>query len=162
LIVPSNEIVFGINFTKIFVKLLDLDIEISDLNRCESIIEQLKGLAEDKFKVVKIVLEPCYKQIKDGEPLMKDNKEEYKQIIKGNNNQILKIDNNLNNINNYNTVPNIMNNQIQSFQKSEQEILMEKKAEENRQKEQRLMQKRKEKELLDLMIKNHKENELFL
>ena len=163
LIVPSNEIVFGINFTKIFVKLLDLDIEISDLNRCESIIEQLKGLAEDKFKVVKIVLEPCYKQIKDGiEPLMKDNKEEYKQIIKGNNNQILKIDNNLNNINNYNTVPNIMNNQIQSFQKSEQEILMEKKAEENRQKEQRLMQKQKEKELLDLMIKNHKENELLI
>ena len=33
MIVPSNEIVFGINFTTIFVKLLDLDIEISDLNR---------------------------------------------------------------------------------------------------------------------------------
>ena len=163
LIVPSNEIVFGINFTKIFVKLLDLDIEISDLNRCESIIEQLKGLAEDKFKVVKIVLEPCYKQIKDGiEPLMKDNKEEYKQILKGNNNQNLKIDNNLNNVNNYNTVPNIMNNQIQNVQKSDQEILMEKKAEENRQNEQRLMQKQKEKELLDLMIKNHKENELLI
>ena len=39
---------------------------------------------------------------------------------------------------------------------------MEKKAEENRQKEQRLMQKQKEKELLDLMIKNHKENELLI
>ena len=49
--------------------------------------------------------------------------------------QNLKIDNNLNNVNNYNTVPNIMNNQIQNVQKSDQEILMEKKAEENRQNE---------------------------
>ena len=39
MIIPSNEFIFGINFTKIFIKLLDLEMDISDLNRCESIIE---------------------------------------------------------------------------------------------------------------------------
>ena len=91
IIIPSNEFLLSLSFTKIFVKLLDLEIEISDLNKCETIIEQLKDLAKDKFKVVEIVIEPCYKQIKYGiEPLLKDNSVEYKQILKNqkiNNNQ---------------------------------------------------------------------------
>ena len=148
MIVPSNEIIFGINFTKIFVKILDLEIEISDLNKVESIIEQLKELAEDKFKVVEIVLEPCYKQIKEGiEPLLKDTNEEYKQILKNNEDNNINVNNNNKNI-------------FQSFGQNEQGIIIQKKSEENEEKEQFL--KQNEKDLLDLMIKNHKDNELLI
>ena len=150
MIIPSNEFIFGINFTKIFIKLLDLEMDISDLNRCESIIEQLKGLAEDKFKVVQIVLKPCYKEIKEGiEPLLKDNEEEYKQILKNANNNI-----NLNNNNdNINAMINIPQNNAQNLVKNEQKNINQ---------ENILMQKNKENELLDLMIKNHKDNELLI
>ena len=150
MIIPSNEFIFGINFTKIFVKLLDLEMDISDLNRCESIIEQLKGLAEDKFKVVQIVLKPCYKEIKEGiEPLLKDNEEEYKQILKNANNNI-----NLNNNNdNINAMVNIPQDNAQNLVKNEQKNINQ---------ENILMQKNKENELLDLMIKNHKDNELLI
>ena len=155
---PTNEFVFGINFTKIFVKLLDLEIEICDLNKCESIIEQLKGLAEDKFKVIKIVLEPCYKQIKDGlEPFIKDDKEEKKKNLSNEENKNLNFMYN----NDINIKPNSQQNQIQYLQQNENELLLQQKAEENRQK-QLLMKKQKEKELLDLMIKNQKENELLI
>ena len=86
IIIPSSEIILSITFTKIFVKLLELEVEITDLNKCETIIEQLKNLAQDKFKVVEIVIEPCYKQIKDGfEPLLKDNSVEYKTILQAKN-----------------------------------------------------------------------------
>ena len=150
MIIPSNEFIFGINFTKIFVKLLDLEMDISDLNRCESIIDQLKGLAEDKFKVVQIVLKPCYKEIKEGiEPLLKDNEEEYKQILKNANNNI-----NLNNNNdNINVMVNIPQNNAQNLVKNEQKNINQ---------ENILLQKNKENELLDLMIKNHKDNELLI
>ena len=150
MIIPSNEFIFGINFTKIFIKLLDLEMDISDLNRCESIIDQLKGLAEDKFKVVQIVLKPCYKEIKEGiEPLLKDNEEEYKQILKNANNNI-----NLNNNNdNINVMVNIPQNNAQNLVKNEQKNINQ---------ENILMQKNKENELLDLMIKNHKDNELLI
>ena len=150
MIIPSNEFIFGINFTKIFIKLLDLEMDISDLNRCESIIDQLKGLAEDKFKVVQIVLKPCYKEIKEGiEPLLKDNEEEYKQILKNANNNI-----NLNNNNdNINAIVNIPQEYAQNCAKNEQKNINQ---------ENILMQKNKENELLDLMIKNHKDNELLI
>ena len=150
MIIPSNEFIFGINFTKIFIKLLDLEMDISDLNRCESIIDQLKGLAEDKFKVVQIVLKPCYKEIKEGiEPLLKDNEEEYKQILKNANNNI-----NLNNNNdNINAMVNIPQDNAQILVKNEQKNINQ---------ENILMQKNKENELLDLMIKNHKDNELLI
>ena len=150
MIIPSNEFIFGINFTKIFIKLLDLEMDISDLNRCESIIEQLKGLAEDKFKVVQIVLKPCYKEIKEGiEPLLKDNEEEYKQILKNANNNI-----NLNNNNDkINAMVNIPQDNAQNLVKNEQKNINQ---------ENILMQKNKENELLDLMIKNHKDNELLI
>ena len=150
MIIPSNEFIFGINFSKIFIKLLDLEMDISDLNRCESIIDQLKGLAEDKFKVVQIVLKPCYKEIKEGiEPLLKDNEEEYKQILKNANNNI-----NLNNNNeNINAMVNIPQNNAQNLVKNEQKNINQ---------ENILMQKNRENELLDLMIKNHKDNELLI
>ena len=173
MIIPSNEFVFGINFSRIFVKLLDLEIEVSDLDRCESIIEQLKGLAEDKFKVIQIVLKPCYKQIKDGiEPFINDNEEEYKRILKAtnnninnnniNNNIINNNNNNEQNMNNINDYEIIYNDEYNNFNKNEQEIFMQKKGEENTQEEQLLIQKQKEKDLLDMMIKNHKENELLI
>ena len=82
IIIPSGELVLNLNFTKIFVKLLELEIEIEDLNKCETIIEQLKELAKDKFKVAQIVLEPRFRQLKEGiEPLINDDEEEDKQII---------------------------------------------------------------------------------
>ena len=150
MIIPSNEFIFGINFTKIFIKLLDLEMDISDLNRCESIIDQLKGLAEDKFKVVQIVLKPCYKEIKEGiEPLLKDNEEEYKQILKNANNNI-SLNNNNDNIN---AMVNIPQDNAQNLVKNEQKNINQ---------ENILMQKNKENELLDLMIKNHKDNELLI
>ena len=86
IIVPSSELILRLTFSKIFVKLLELEVEITDLNRCETIIEQLKDSAKDKFKVVQIVIEPCYKQIKDEiNPLLKDNNSEYKQILQNQN-----------------------------------------------------------------------------
>jgi len=91
IIVPSNELVLNLTFTKIFVKLLDLEIEITDLNKCETIIEQLKDLAKDKFKVVQIVLEPCYKQIKDGiEPLLSDENIDYTKNLHEQENNLLR------------------------------------------------------------------------
>jgi hypothetical protein len=91
IIIPSNELVLSLTFTKIFVKLLDLEIEITDLNKCETIIEQLKDLAKDKFKVVQIVLEPCYKQIKDGiEPILNDDNIGYTQILNEQKNNLLR------------------------------------------------------------------------
>jgi hypothetical protein len=133
---------------KIFVKLLDLEIEISDLNKVESILAQLKGLAEDKFKVVQIILKPCYKQIKDGIDTLLDDKdtEEYKRILRNNNP-------NLNN--NINPVFNMPQNQDTNILNNDREIIIN-------QNEPLLNQKQKEKELLDLMIKNHKENELLI
>ena len=153
IIVPSNEFIFGINFTRIFVKLLDLEIEISDLNKVESILAQLKGLAEDKFKVVQIVLKPCYKQIKDGiDNLIEDkDDEEYKQILKKYNT------NNFNN--NTNQVSNISQNQeVVNINENENEQDMVN----INQNDSLLNQKQKENELLNLMIKNHKENELLI
>ena len=156
MIIPSNEIILGINFSKILVKILDLEMEISDLNKVESILGQLKELAEDKFKVAQIVLEPCYKQIKEGiEPLLKDNNEEYRQILQ----------NNMDNINhdkiktnNINIGVNNTQNIFQNFGQSEKGIIIQKGSEENEKKEQFL----KQKDLLDLMIKNHKDNELLI
>ena len=83
IIIPSSEVIFHITLTKIYVKLLELEIEISDLNKCETIIENLKELAKDKFKVVQIIIEPCYRQVKDGiEPLLKDENKELKEKLK--------------------------------------------------------------------------------
>lgn len=92
IIVPSNELILSLTFTKIFVKLLDLEIEITDLNKCEAVLEQLKELAKDKFKVVQIVLEPCYKQLKDGiEPILNDdNNIGYTRIVNEQKNNILR------------------------------------------------------------------------
>ena len=147
-IIPSNECVFGINFSKIFVKLFDLEVEVTDLNKIESISNQLKELAEDKFKVVQIVIEPCYKQIKEGiEPLIKNEGEEYKQILRGNNINNNNINNNINNINN--NINYINNVSIDDNKDNNQEQLL-------------MQQKQKDKELLDLMIKNHKENEFLI
>ena len=150
-IVPSNECVFGINFSKIFVKLLDLEIEVTDINKIESILNQLKELAEDKFKVVQIVIEPCYKQIKDGiEPLIKDQGEDYKKILKADNNNInanINVNDNINNNINVININNINNEALKTEQENKEKILL---------------QKQKDKELLDLMIKNHKENELLI
>ena len=151
IIIPSNEVVFGITFTKIFIKLFDLEIEVSDLNKLESILDQLRGLAEDKFKVVQIVLEPCYKQIKDGiDNLIEDkNNEEYKQILQNNNTNTIN--------DNINQVFNIPQDQdMVNINQNEQDMVN------INQNEPLLNQKQKEKELLDLMIKNHKENELLI
>ena len=97
IIIPSSEIILSITFTKIFIKLLELEIEITDLNKCEKIIEQLKDLAKDKFKVVEIVLEPCYQQLKDGIEILKDNNHihDYQQILNNQNqNQNMNINQN--------------------------------------------------------------------
>ena len=156
MIIPSSEFIFGINFTKIFIKVLNFEIEVCDLNKLESIIEQLIELAKDKFKVVQIILKPCYKQIKDGiDELIDNGGEEYKQILKSNNNSN---NINLNNNNNINQVFSIPPNQNTNLSQNMQDIL----ANQNNQELLNQNQKQKEKELLDLMIKNHKENELLI
>ena len=90
IIVPSNELILNLSVVKIFVKLFDFEIEIKDLNKCEKIIEQLKDITKNKFKVVEIVIEPCYQQIKQSiEPLIKDNNIEYKNKLKNEDGQNL-------------------------------------------------------------------------
>ena len=113
MIIPSNEIILSLTLTKIFIKLFELEVQITDLNKCENIIEQLKDLAKDKFKVVEIVIEPCYRQIKDGiEPLLKDIKIEYKKMLKNQNQNINEnINTNINTNLNTNINTNINNNQ---------------------------------------------------
>ena len=156
MIIPSSEFIFGINFTKIFIKFLNFEIEVCDLNKLETIIDQLIELAQDKFKVVQIILKPCYKQIKDGiDELIDNGGEEYKQILKSNNNSN---NINLNNNNNINQVFSIPPNQNTNLSQNMQDIL----ANQNNQELLNQNQKQKEKELLDLMIKNHKENELLI
>ena len=114
IIVPSSELIISISFTKIFVKLLELEVEVTDLNRCEAILEQLKDLAKDKFKVVQIVIEPCYKQIKDGiEPLLKDTNKEFKQILKNQNSS-----KNMSQNSSKNSQKNINPNYIQNVQEN--------------------------------------------
>ena len=117
IIIPSSEIILTITFTKIFIKLLELEMEITDLNKCEKIIEQLKDLAKDKFKVIEIVIEPCYKQLKDGIEILKGNNSnnipDYKQKLVS---QSPKPDHSLNN--NHNS-PIIK--QIENIQQDESE-----------------------------------------
>jgi hypothetical protein len=154
MIIPSSEFIFGINFTKIFIKVLNFEIEVCDLNKLESILDQLKEIAQDKFKVVQIILKPCYKQIKDGiDELIEDDGEEYKQILKNKNNNTNLNDNNNNNMNQVFSIPP---NQNTNISQNMQDILA------NQNNKELLEQKQKEKELLDLMIKNHKENELLI
>jgi hypothetical protein len=114
IIIPSSEVIFKITFTKIYAKLLELEAEITDLNKCEKIIEQLKDLAKDKFKVVQIVIEPCYRQLKDGiEPLLKDEGKELKEKLK-NENSSSDINQNQNQNQNANINKNLDQNEAQN------------------------------------------------
>ena len=166
IIIPSSEIILSITFTKIFVKLLELEVEITDLNKCETIIEQLKNLAQDKFKVVEIVIEPCYKQIKDGfEPLLKDNSVEYKKILQAKN--II--------TNNNQYSPHNINRENIDQEENEEEKLeinhlmerdfMAKKEEQNKRYQQQLLfqqQKQKQLEQQEELIKKQLEQQLLL
>ena len=166
IIIPSSEVIFILTFTKIFVKILELEIEITDLNKCETIIEQLKDLAHDKFKVIEIVIEPCYKQIKDGiEPLLKDNSIEYKQILKAQNQ----------NINTYNNKNNPQIQQTENVEQDEKEeekieinnlldkqFILQNKEEEKQKIRQNQILIQKEKEQKELALKRQKEQQLLI
>ncbi len=85
--VPTNEVDFSINKKKIGVKVLDFDVEVSDLNKCESILDGLKNLSSEKMKIAELVLEPCYSEIKkqmgyDPEENAKRKNEEITQKLK--------------------------------------------------------------------------------
>ena len=162
IIIPSSDIILSISFTKIFVKLLELEIEITDLNKCETIIEQLKDIAKDKFKVVEIIIEPCYKQIKNGiEPLLIDSNVEYKKILRNQNNHN---QNNNQNSPKMNLSNNIEQEQLEKDNNSENvdeepydnQIIQ---IDDNDKERQLLMKKQKEEELKLLLIKQQQERE---
>ena len=165
IIIPSSEVILSITFTKIFVKLLELEVEITDLNKCETIVEQLKDLTKDKFKVVEIVIEPCYKQIKDGlEPLLKDESIEYKQILQNKN-----IINNNNNIKSNQYSPKNLNTENIEQEENDEENLeinnllerdfMVKKEEQNKVSQQKLLVKQQQQQEL---LRRQKEQQLLL
>ena len=157
IIIPSNELIFSLTFTKIFVKLLELEIEIGDLNKCETILEQLKDLAKDKFKVAEIVLEPYYQQLKkEISPVLNNYDNNYKQIINNPNNNIPQN-------------KQLLRNEPKRDEEFQKQILMERqykiqKEEEERKKaqEQLLIQKQKEQQDLMLKIKRQKDQELLI
>ena len=166
IIIPSSEVILSITFTKIFVKLLELEVEITDLNKCETIVEQLKDLTKDKFKVVEIVIEPCYKQIKDGlEPLLKDESIEYKQILQNKN----IINNNNNNIKSNQYSPKNLNTENIEQEENDEENLeinnllerdfMAKKEEQNKVSQQKLLVKQQQQQEL---LRRQKEQQLLL
>ena len=167
IIIPSSEIILSLTFTKIFVKLLELEVEISDLNRCETIIEQLKDLAKDKFKVLEIVIEPCYKQIKDGiEPILKDNSVEYKQILKAQKDNInTNIDNNKN-------TPIMQGENIEQEENEEENLeinnlldkqfIIQKQQEENQKIIPNHLLIQKQKEQQEMLLKKQKEQQLLI
>ena len=166
IIIPSSEVILSITFTKIFVKLLELEVEITDLNKCETIVEQLKDLTKDKFKVVEIVIEPCYKQIKDGlEPLLKDESIEYKQILQNKN-----IINNNNNIKSNQYSPKNLNTENIEQEENDEENLeinnllerdfMVKKEEQNKVSQQKLLVKQQQQQ--QELLRRQKEQQLLL
>ena len=164
IIIPSSEVILSITFTKIFVKLLELEVEITDLNKCETIVEQLKDLTKDKFKVVEIVIEPCYKQIKDGlEPLLKDESIEYKQILQNKN-----IINNNNIKSNQYSPKNLNTENIEQEENDEENLeinnllerdFMAKKEEQNKVSQQKLLVKQQQQQEL---LRRQKEQQLLL
>ena len=164
IIIPSSEVILSITFTKIFVKLLELEVEITDLNKCETIVEQLKDLTKDKFKVVEIVIEPCYKQIKDGlEPLLKDESIEYKQILQNKN-----IINNNNIKSNQYSPKNLNTENIEQEENDEENLeinnllerdFMVKKEEQNKVSQQKLLVKQQQQQEL---LRRQKEQQLLL
>ena len=178
IIVPSNEIILNLTLTKIFIKLLDLEVEITDLNKCEIIIEQLKDLAKDKFKVAQVVIEPCYKEIKYGlEPLLKDQSIEYKQILKNQNLVNNNIYDNQSSPQMQQPEENIEQNDneeenIEINSLTEKQIRIKKDEEKENikyQKQQELLKKQKEQQILlqkqkeqQLLIQKQKEQQLLL
>ena len=141
IILPSNELVLSISILKIFMKVFDFEMEITDLDKCETILEQLKNLTKEEFKIAQIVIEPCYKQLKDGiEPLLKNNDLVYKQNLKNNNNQIPAQINNIENnyrekkeeINNNNHVQNDFNLINNQMEKQREELIKKQQLENQR------------------------------
>ena len=150
IIIPSGEVMLSLTFTKIFIKLLELEVEIRDLNKCETIIEQLKDLAKDKFKVVEIVIEPCYKEIKDDiEPLLnlKDNAVEYHQVLK---NQVLENNNNYLQNNNVEIIEQEENKEgnLEINNSLEKQYMLQKEEENKKIQKQLIIQKQKEQQEL--------------
>ena len=65
IMIEPYEINFTINLSKINVKLFGLSLEVNDLEESKSLMEQIKKILDEKLKITKIILEPCYKLLKE-------------------------------------------------------------------------------------------------
>ena len=63
--IEPYEINLNINLSKINVKLFGLSLEVNDLEESKSLMEQIKKILNEKLKMTKIILEPCYKLLKE-------------------------------------------------------------------------------------------------
>ena len=73
-ILPANEFEIIISLKKINIKIFGMELEINDLEDTKLILKKIKQIFENKLIVAKIMIEPCYIELKK-ELLDKDSEE---------------------------------------------------------------------------------------
>ena len=63
-LIPSPQFNFKINNSNINLKLYDFDFEFNDLENANILFKTISNIFEDKFKIAKIMIEPCLQKIK--------------------------------------------------------------------------------------------------
>ena len=63
-IMPSPMFNFRVNPSNISFKLYDFEFEIEDLDNTKLLFKTLNTILEDKFKMAKLLIEPCMSQFK--------------------------------------------------------------------------------------------------
>ena len=105
-IIPSPEFKFKIDTSKISVKYFDFEFEIEDLDDIKFIMTRIYKIIEEKLKTAKLLIEPCFAQVRA--EMEKNKKKEIKEIkVKKN-----KIPNKINNNNSKDLVQNLIQHKI--------------------------------------------------
>ena len=144
-IMPSPMFNFKVNPSNISFKLYDFEFEIEDLDNTKLLFKTLHTILEDKFKMAKLLIEPCMSQIKK-ELQKKQNESTSRGVNNGKH-----IENNLNKFIKNSFDPNIKN-------KSNKENIQNKTNEENKTgNENKIIKKEKEKITNNICLNNKNE-----
>ena len=101
-IIPSPEFKFKIDTSKISIKFFDFEFEIEDLDDIKFIMTRIYKIIEEKLKTAKLLIEPCFAQVRNE---MEKNEKQESKVKK-------KLIPNKNYNNSKNLVQNIIQNKI--------------------------------------------------
>ena len=101
-IIPSPEFKFKIDTSKISIKFFDFEFEIEDLDDIKFIMTRIYKIIEEKIKTAKLLIEPCFAQVRNE---MEKNEKQESKVKK-------KLIPNKNYNNSKNLVQNIIQNKI--------------------------------------------------